>query len=102
MGFKEQTQKDMAVFFNSSEFAETVLIDGEPVDVIIDKEQLKKREIEFDGLGAGAILYFAPVSAFSEKPAFRNSQRFGKRLMYIVDVQEVDGTYEIILDHTTG
>ncbi|WP_438449409.1 hypothetical protein [Gorillibacterium sp. sgz5001074] len=101
--FKDQLQKDYDVFFNAQEFAETALIDGRPVTIILDRETLKKRaETEFEGLGAGAILYFAPASAFPGQPKLGSTQFFNKRQMIVIDVRETDGLLEIILDQTRG
>jgi hypothetical protein len=87
-----------SVFFNTDEFAAEVIIEGKPMRVLIDEERLRDRgEKEYNGLTTGMILYFIPVSSFSNKPKVGNTQFFNGRLMYIDDVKENAGLYEIII-----
>ena len=45
MTFKEQVKADIDnVFFNTDEFAETVVIDGKPVPIILDNDSLLAAE----------------------------------------------------------
>lgn len=91
------------LFFNSDEFAETVTINGEQKSVIIDEDRLQKRvTAEYGGLSTGMILYFIPVSSFPSKPQIGGTQTFNGRHMFIGDVKENAGVYEIILTQNRG
>lgn len=104
MNFKDRLALDNeAVFFNQTEFADEVVIDGKKQIIIIDDEQLKKRaEKEYIGISAGLLLYFIPKSAFSEGPKPGAMQRFNQKLYYIDDVKEIGGVYEIVLNSNRG
>lgn len=104
MNFKDQLALDVkGVFFNLGEFADEVLIDGEPKTVIIDDDQLKKRaEKEYFGVTAGMLLYFIPVDSLAKNPEVGQTQFFNKKLYYIDDVKEVGGVYEIVLNQNRG
>ena len=104
MSFKEFAAYDMQTFFNTNEFAEAHNIDGRTINVIVDNDRLMERsKKEFDGITVGELLYFVKVSAYgTERPKPRESQMFDKRLMYIFDVREFDGIYEIILSQNRG
>lgn len=104
MNFKDQLALDNeAVFFNQTEFADEVVIDGKKQTIIIDDEQLKKRaEKEYIGISAGLLLYFIPKSAFPEEPKPGAMQRFNQKLYYIDDVKEIGGVYEIVLNSNRG
>lgn len=99
MGFKDQITSDIGVFLNSDEFAETVQIDGEPKQVVIDEDRLLKRAAtEYEGISAGLILYFIPASSFPSKPSIGSTQLFNGRLMFVDDVKSNVGVYEILLN----
>jgi hypothetical protein len=104
MSFKEFVVQDLQAFINADEFATAHNIDGRTLNVIVDNDRLIQRsKKEFDGITVGELLYFVEVSAFgSERPKPRNSQNFDKRLMYVFDVREYDGIYEIILSQNRG
>jgi hypothetical protein len=91
------------LFFNSDEFAEIVEINGRVQKVIIDDDRLQKRSAaEYSGLATGLILYFIPVAALPSKPAIGDTQIFNKRYMFVDDVKESGGVYEIILTQNRG
>ena len=95
---KDYMAGDVAnVFFNLGEFAETVTIDGKPQKVIIDNDHLQKRMAEYGGISTGMILYFIPVPDLPKKPSIGGYQNFNGRPMYIEDVKENMGVYEILL-----
>lgn len=96
--FKDIINSDLGIFMNSDEFADIHKIDGRDVSIIVDNDRLIDRsKKEFDGITVGEILYYARVSDFNEKPKKNSPQNFNGRLMYIFDVREDDGMYEIIL-----
>ena len=96
--FKDIIESDLSIFMNSDEFADIHKVDGRDVALIIDNDRLMDRsKKEFDGISIGEILYYAKVSDFEKKPKINSPQTFDGRLMYIFDVRENDGMYEVIL-----
>jgi hypothetical protein len=99
VSFKNHIAADISTFIDADEFADSVMIDGISLSVVIDAERLKERAAtEYGGVTTGMILYFIPVSAFSSRPSVGSSQRFKNRMMYIEDVREDNGVYEVILN----
>jgi len=44
MGFKDQVAADVDnVFFQTDEFAETAIVDGKPVPIVIDNDGLNRK-----------------------------------------------------------
>ncbi len=101
MSFKDKANSDLQSFFNTNEFSDVVIIDGQSQNVMVDNERLKKRAGEFEGITTGMILYFIPVSAFP-KPHIGDTQFFDNRLYHIEDVKEDQGIYEIIISQNRG
>lgn len=96
--FKDFLKKDLSTFFNIGEFAETHLIDGRQVNVIIDNDRLQHRsKNEYEGVHVGDLLYFARIEDFIENPKIDSIQVFGKVRYIIFDVRKSNGMYEIIL-----
>jgi len=60
MGFKEQVEADIDnVFFKTEEFAESVVIDGKPVPIILDNDALQGvSELYALGLAEGEQFIF--------------------------------------------
>ena len=100
---KEKVQSDLAVFFNLDEFAEQHLIDGRSLNVIVDNDKLKERsKKEYDGLTVGELLYYVKAEDFGERPEQGTPQVFDGRQMYVFDIREDMGLYEIILSQNRG
>lgn len=104
MNFKGFVAQDIQnTFFNADEFSDLAIIDGQECAVLIDSERLIKRaEKEYEGVTAGLILYFIPVSAFPNTPKVGNSQIFNNKLHHIDSVAENDGIYEIVINQNRG
>jgi hypothetical protein len=104
MNFKDFVAQDIRkTFFNTGEFSDLVIIDGQECAVVIDSERLIKRsEKEYEGVTAGLILYFIPVSAYPTTPKVGNKQIFNKKLHFIDSVAENDGIYEIVINQNRG
>ncbi|MEB3103080.1 hypothetical protein [Ferviditalea candida] len=102
MAFKDYVNTDLSVFFNTGEFSDSVTIDGQQVNVVIDDDRLKKRSAEYGGVSTGMILYFVPVAAFSSRPQIGSTQIFNNRMYWVDDVSETAGVYEIVLNQNRG
>lgn len=94
---------DLNSIFNTDEFAEYHNIDGRDLLITIDRDRLIQRsKKEYDGISVGELLYFVKASDYGSKPEQGRPQRFDNRLMYIFDVREDVGLYEIILQQNRG
>jgi len=103
MSLKDQVRADLDVFFNTGEFAETHVIDGRSLNIIVDNDQLKERSVkEYDGISVGEILYYVKASDYGERPEQGTPQIFDGRQMYVFDAREDTGVYEIILSQNRG
>lgn len=101
--FKDLIYSDIATFLNLDEFAETCIIDGKNIDVIVDNDRLIERsKKEYEGISVGEILYYAKVADFNKKPKQGMPQNFNGRLMQVFDIREDEGLYEIILNQNIG
>ena len=102
MGFKEAVAADVDnVFFQTDEFAESVIIDGRPVPIILDNDLLKgMTELYAKGLAEGEQFIFV-----KEKDMFRLPQS-GEQLTkegkdwYIRDAVSEMGVYGIRIGRT--
>ncbi|WP_242875929.1 hypothetical protein [Cellulosilyticum sp. I15G10I2] len=97
-------QEDLeTVFFNTNEFAEPHSIDGVVINCTIDNDQLIKRsKKEYDGISVGEILIFVKSSDISKKLGQGMPIIFDGRQMYVFNIREDMGVYEIILSQNLG
>ena len=108
MSLKQYLQEDINnVFFNTGEFAETHTINGTPVDVIVDNDQLMHRsKKEYDGISVGEILFFG--SKVELDPVLEGLPNEGTPLIFdgkqtvVFNSREDAGVYEIILRQNKG
>jgi len=103
MNFKDQLKADLDIFFDPDVFGEVHKINGRDLTIVVDNERLMERkEKEFDGVSIGELLYFVKASDYGTSPKINEAQRFDNRQMYVADVKETDGIYEIILTQNLG
>lgn len=101
--FKDFIRNDMKSFFNLNEFAEEHTINGKKITIIIDNNKLIERaQKEFDGLSVGEILYYVKSEDLGEMPEQGTSQYFDGRNMFIFNIREDNGIYEVILQQYRG
>lgn len=100
---KDYFLKDIDTFINIDEFGEMHLIDGKDVEVIIDNDQLKERsKKEYDGISIGEILFYVRKGDLIKTPKEGAPMFFDNKQMYIFNVREDNGIYEIILNQNVG
>ena len=90
--FKEQLEKDLdSVFFNMNEFAETHMIDGKEVPIVLDNDRIIElsmgKTVETRGIFTDDILFFVQ----------KKDMEFDGEMYPISDVKEDFGGYTIIL-----
>lgn len=97
--FKSFLAADVAnTFFNTNEFAESVMIDGISQEVVIDNHLLKQQELKKggEGLAIGKLLFHIKESDL-EEPFVEQVMRFNNRVYQVTDVQKNGGIYTITL-----
>ena len=101
-GFKEMLQNDLTVFFNQDEFAETRLIDGKEMVIVIDDEELAKRKSSAsnptDGIYNAALLFYVRKSDFDEKPEPGQHIEVEHEIYRVATIEEDAVMYTIALE----
>lgn len=103
MSFKDQVAKDNStVFMNSDDFAELHNLNGRDVTIVIDNDELKKRQAEFDGDYIGDVLIYVPVDALPAEPKPQELMRLDNRQYTVESAKKSVGMYEIVLSRSGG
>ena len=98
MGFKDQVQADMAVFFNPDEFGELHRVGDRQLHVIVDNDRLMKRsQVEFDGLHLGEVLFYVRADEYGALPQPGALLFFDGKPHAVFNSRDDGGVYEIIL-----
>ena len=100
--FKEQLEKDLdSVFFNMDEFAETHMIDGKEVPIVLDNDRIIElsmgKTVETRGIFTDDILFFVQKKDLDYEPVAGQHMEFDGEMYPISDVKEDFGGYTIIL-----
>ncbi len=96
-GFKEQTALDRAVFINTDEFADVHAINGRQMSIVLDKDELKRRQAKPEYGYEGDILFYVDAMAYGEAPVIGQFITFDGDKYRVSDVQEDEGLYLIEL-----
>lgn len=101
MGFREQLDEDMGVFFNHDEFAAPHKLNGVEVSAIIDNEGLAElyihRDVETESLFTASILVFVQESELDFEPVPKQYIDFDGQGYTITDVKLDGGIYALVL-----
>lgn len=99
--FKEMLNNDMSVFINVDEFGETKLIDGEEMSIVVDEDELQRRKLSAsnptDGIYSASLLFYVEKHYFTKRPVPESTMRINKAIYRVVEVQEDDVMYTIVL-----
>lgn len=110
--FKDWAAADIPeVFFDTSEFADTLTINGTTVNIVWDKDTLEYKRIrDYDGMIDGDALFYisadqwATIANVANPPraddAIQITGNRGSRNATIVDVAENAGVYDITIRFT--
>ena len=110
--FKDWAAADIPeVFFDTSEFADTLTINGTTVNIVWDKDTLEYKRIrDYDGMIDGDALFYisadqwATIANVANPPqaddAIQITGSRGSRNATIVDVAENAGVYDITIRFT--
>ena len=100
---KDYFNNDLDVFINNYDFSDNHTIDKRTLSIIVDNDRLMHRsKKEYDGITVGEILYFVKKSDFGARPEEGTPQIFDGRQMYVFNVREDNGMYEILLSQNRG
>lgn len=108
--FKDIAQQDVKnIFFNDGEFSDQHTINGKPMHVIIDENELTEREQAYivtqrtDGIHKKRLLIYVPAAEYGAKPVPGSRINLdGKRLYLVEDCIDEDGVYSITLEANAG
>lgn len=95
--FKDLINSDLDVFMNLDEFAENHNINGRIIAIVIDKEELKKRQAKSEYGYEGDMLFYVNAEAYGESPVIGEIIVFDGDKYRVCDVQDDDGLYLIAL-----
>jgi hypothetical protein len=84
------------VFFNTDEFAETLLINDRSVTVIRDPERLNRAQKE--GLEAAELLFAISKKDLKRRPVNGEKMTVGERDFRVLNISNEDGMYVITLE----
>lgn len=100
MTFKSIIENDCKnVFLNENEFADIHKIDGKPMRVLVDKNELLDRQSgspHNDGTYEDSILLYVLAEEYGKKPKIGSKITFdSKKMLLIKDFTDEDGIYAI-------
>ena len=98
-GFKDMVADDiMAVFLNLDEFAEKYRVEGKNIDIVVDNDELKKRQSGQDlAVAESATLFYARAEDLPPRRPAGESLNINGRECIIDDWQEDMGMATVIL-----
>lgn len=110
MNFKEHVANDISkTFINMDEFAVIKNINGVDVELVEDSDRLEYRIKEnYNGLVIGDVLFYISESEYAKIPRVSRTPTSNQAISYngkpatIIEVGELDGIYEIIIQHAGG
>ena len=101
MGFREQLEEDMAVFFNPEEFAERHLINGAEVALVIDNDRLAelyiRKDTQSESLFTDSVLIYVRQSALDFEPVPDQCLDFDGKTYIVTDVKLAGGVYAVVM-----
>jgi hypothetical protein len=102
--FKDLVAADIsAVYLNGQEFADTHTIDGKPMTVVVDENELLERDkskmgIQVDGTYKARRLIYVAKEEYGPRPAHGKQLNFDGRLFRVADCTEEAGMLAITLE----
>nr|DAE68988.1 MAG TPA: Gifsy-2 prophage ATP-binding sugar transporter-like barrel, 4 helix bundle.7A [Bacteriophage sp.] len=98
-GFKDMVADDiMAVFLNLDEFAEKYRVEGKNIDIVVDNDELKKRQSGQDlAVAESATLFYARTEDLPHRRPAGESLNINGRECIIDDWQEDMGMSTVVL-----
>lgn len=106
--FKDFLKTDVNTFINPNEFGEPVLINGLPALVVIDDDELEKRNLsmskntDIDRLSKSDLLFYIASDFFEHVPQPNKQLDFNNKKYRIDTVSNEMGILTIVLSRYTG
>lgn len=99
ISFKDILQSDIKeTFFNISEFAEIHNLGGQDVPLIIDEDELKKRQLKAaEGTYLGEILIMVEEFNLKNRPEEGKTIKFDGKTYFVISCALISGIYEIAI-----
>ena len=101
MGFKEQSAKDLAVFFNIKEFAELHTVNGVQFTCIVDSDVNQVRSgiesEQYDGIFLVKVKLYAKKTDITKRPAHGKLLRLDDKPYTVIDCTDEMGVWVITL-----
>lgn len=96
---KEYFKTDLDIFINLDEFGEIHRINDVDINILIDNEILKERQIKSaEGTYIGDVLFYVKKSDLKIKPRINDPLNLDGDIYFISKVSDEDGLYEIVLE----
>lgn len=97
-GFKDMVVDDIAVFLNLDEFAEKYRVEGKNIDIVVDNDELKKRQSGQDlAVAESVTLFYARTEDLPHRRPAGESLNINGRECIIDDWQEDMGMSTVVL-----
>ncbi|WNF36412.1 hypothetical protein RJD24_18620 [Bacillaceae bacterium IKA-2] len=88
-------ESDLSTFINNDEFATKAVIEDEEVNIVLDNDLLKERQLKnhIEGLHTEELLFHVVKSDLSFYPRADNRVKVDSEFWKITDVQEDEGLF---------
>jgi len=101
--FKQSIQDDISnIFFDLKLFGEIHLIDGDKINIIIDYDELTRRNgsqsANADGVFIEGLLFFADIKDFGRLPEAGSLLKLDESIYRVSEVTENSGVLEVVLE----
>ncbi|MCM1307575.1 MAG: hypothetical protein NC223_03150 [Butyrivibrio sp.] len=102
MEFREQLLEDLdSVFFNAEEFAESHMINGSEVNIVVDNDKLAElylsKGTHTEQLFTDSILFYVRKRDLGFEPVPGQCINYDDRVFLISDVKTDDESYTIVM-----
>ena len=99
LSFKDILQADIKeTFFNTNEFAEKHQLGDQEVPLIIDEDELQKRQIKAaEGTYLGDLLILVEAKHLKSRPIEGKPIKFDGKIYFVNSCKLIDGIYEVIM-----
>ncbi len=102
MGFKEQLTEDLdSVFFNAEEFAESHVINGSKVNIVVDNDKLAElylaKGTHTEQLFTDSILFYVRKKDLDFEPVPGQYLEYDDRVFLISDVKTDNESYTVVM-----
>lgn len=103
MGFKDMVKRDIGnVFLNPEEFGGLHVVDGKEMNIIIDENELVRREKKYktlaEGLHKKQLLIYVSGEEFGSPPLIGGMLELDGDYYEVADVADEAGIYSISLE----